>query len=57
MGILEKEINGKGIWKIVKKFLMGVIFTFICVIITGESALSLTLGLLIIYLEFKFIKN
>jgi len=52
--MLEKEINGKGIWKIVKKFLIGVIFTFICVIITGESALSLTLGLLIIYLEFKF---
>ena len=54
MAILEKEINGKKIWKIVKKLLMGVIFTFICVIITGESALSLTLGLLIIYLEFKF---
>lgn len=54
MAILNKEINTKGIWKIAKKFLMGVIFTFICVIITGESALSLALGLLIIYLEFKF---
>jgi len=57
MGVLEKEFNGKKIWNIAKKFLMGVIFTFICVIITGNSALSLQLGLLILYLEFKFIKN
>jgi len=53
MGILEKDFNGKKIWNIAKKFLMGVIFTFICVIITGNSELSLTLGLLILYLEFK----
>ena len=57
MGILNKDINGKGIWNIAKKFLMGVIFTFICVIITGDSQLSLALGLIVIYLEFKFIKN
>jgi len=57
MGVLEKEFNGKKIWNIAKKFLMAILFTFLCVIITGESALSLTLGLLIVYLEFKFLKK
>ena len=53
MGVLNKDINGKKVWNVIKKFLMGVIFTFICVIITGNSELSLTLGLIVIYLEFK----
>jgi len=57
MGILENNVSGKGIWRIIKKFLMAILFTFLCVIITGESALSLTLGLLILYLEFKFLKS
>ena len=56
MAILEKEVNGKSVWRIVKKFLMAILFVFLCVIITADSALSLALGLLILYLEFKFTK-
>ena len=55
MGILDKDVNGKGIWRIIKKFAIAILFMFLAIFLTGSGTLGWGLFLGILYLESKFL--